>query len=133
MLSLLAFSGNPVACAAGRAVLKVIEEENLLENARVVGAALKERLIELQDKHEVIGDVPGKGLMLAIELVKDRKTKEPDPEATAVVFERTRENGLVMSKSGNFRNVLRMVPPLCISMDDVDPVVDGLNRSFSEG
>ena len=125
------YGANPVACAAGRAVLQVIRDENLIENARTVGAALMERLQDLKQRYEVVGDVRGRGFMMAIELVKDRQTREPAPEATAKIFERTRENGLVMSKSGNFKNILRMVPPLCLSMDDVEPVAEALDRSFS--
>ncbi len=126
------YGANPVACAAGRAVLRVIEEEKLRENAKRVGRALLDKLKALQDRHEVIGDVRGRGLMLAVELVKDRATKEPDPETTAEVFERTREHGLVISKSGAYRNVLRMVPPLCLSIDDVEPVAEALDRSFRD-
>ena len=70
--------------------------------------------------------------MQAIELVKDRDTKEPAPEHTATVFERTREHGLILSKSGAFKNVLRMVPPLCLQMDDVQSVLDALDRSFAD-
>ncbi len=124
------YGANPVACAAGRAVLKVIRAENLQENAREVGAALRSRLEALQQKYRVIGDVRGKGLMLAIELVKDRATKEPDPETTARVFEETRRQGLVVSKSGPHRSVLRMVPPLCLAMEDVESVAAGLEASF---
>ena len=100
------YGANPVACAVGRAVLRVIREEYLQENAREVGAALAERLIQLQQKYPVIGDVRGRGLMLAIECVKDRATREPDTETTARVFEATREEGLVVSKSGPCRSVL---------------------------
>jgi alanine-glyoxylate transaminase/(R)-3-amino-2-methylpropionate-pyruvate transaminase len=125
------YGANPVACAAGRAVLRVMREEKLQENARNVGAVLKNRLLELQNKHEVIGDIRGKGLMLAIELVKNRRSKEPDPETTALVFEQTREHGLIASKSGPYRSVIRMCPPLCLSMDDVDDVVERFDRSFS--
>ncbi|MBB4301887.1 alanine-glyoxylate transaminase/(R)-3-amino-2-methylpropionate-pyruvate transaminase [Rhodobium orientis] len=125
------YGANPVACAAGRAVLQVIRDENLIENARTVGAALMEHLESLKQRYQVIGDVRGRGFMMAIELVKDRQTREPAPEATAKVFERTRDNGLIMSKSGNFKNILRMVPPLCLSMDDVEPVAEALDRSFS--
>ena len=124
------YGANPVACAAGRAVLQVIRKENLQENAREVGAALRSRLEALQQKYRVIGDVRGKGLMLAIELVKDRATKEPDPETTARVFEETRRQGLVVSKSGPHRSVLRMVPPLCLAMEDVESVAAGLEASF---
>ena len=70
--------------------------------------------------------------MLAIEMVKDRKTKEPDADITAAVFENCREQGLILSKSGPHRSVLRMVPPMCLSLADVDQVADGLDRAFTE-
>ena len=126
------FGASPVSCAAGRAVLRVIAEENLIDNVQRVGAALKGRLEDLMQRHEIIGDVRGRGFMLAVELVKDRRSREPATEATAEVFEASRRHGLVLSKSGNFRNVLRMVPPLCLSMDDVEPVAAALDRSFAE-
>ncbi len=125
------YGANPVSCAAGRAVLKVIEEDRLQENARVVGAALLEILSTLHQKYDIVGDVRGRGLMMAIELVRDRKTKEPAAEETAEIFEKTRENGLVLSKSGANRNVLRMVPPLCISMDDVGFVGEAMEDAFA--
>ncbi|MEM8689081.1 MAG: aspartate aminotransferase family protein [Pseudomonadota bacterium] len=125
------YGANPVATAAGRAVLKVMQAERLQENALKVGAALKERLTDLQQKYEVIGDVRGEGLMLSIELVKDRRTKEPDPETTAAVFEESRKHGLIASKSGPYRSVIRMCPPLCLSMEDVDRVADGFDASFA--
>ena len=125
------YGANPVACAAGRAVLRVLKKEALQDNARTVGAALIARLRDLEQRYEVIGDVRGKGLMLAIELVKDRRSKEPDPETTARVFEETRHQGLVCSKSGPHRSVLRMVPPLCLGLDDVDQVAERLDRSFA--
>lgn len=124
------YGANPVACAAGRVVLHVIQDERLQQNAQSVGGALKARLEKLQQKYPVIGDVRGRGLMMAIELVKDRATKTPDPETTARVFEETRRQGLVLSKSGPDRSILRMVPPLCLSMEDVDPVAEAMDRSF---
>lgn len=124
------YGANPVACAAGRAVLRVIETEGLQENARVVGAAMLEVLQRLRQKHEIIGDVRGRGLMMAIELVTDRKTKAPATAATAAVFEASREAGLVLSKSGADRNVLRMVPPLCLTLDDVDFFADAMDHSL---
>jgi len=125
------YGANPTACAAGRAVLQVIREDKVQENAQTVGAALLERLRDLKNRHEAIGDVRGRGLMLAIEMVKDRKTKEPDPDVTSAVFEATRKSGLVLSKSGPTRSVLRMVPPLCLSLDDVDAVAEGLDAAFT--
>jgi len=124
------YGANPVACAAGRAVLKVIREERLQENAKAVGGALIERLQAVKQRYSVIGDVRGRGLMLAIELVKDRTTKEPAPETTLAVFEETRRNGLVASRSGPHRNVIRMCPPLCLSMSDIDNVMDAFETSF---
>jgi alanine-glyoxylate transaminase/(R)-3-amino-2-methylpropionate-pyruvate transaminase len=124
------YGANPVACAAGRAVLAVIRDEGLQENAKRVGGALKARLEELRQRFRLIGDVRGRGLMLAIELVNDRKTKDPAPEAAAAVFEETRRNGLVASRSGPHRNVIRMCPPLCLAMEDIDDVVDRFERSF---
>jgi len=125
------YGASPVSCAAGRATLRVMQEEGLQENARVVGAALLERLMDLQRRHPAIGDVRGCGLMLAIEMVKDRQTKEPDPDTTAAVFEHARDHRLILSKSGPHRSVLRFVPPLCLSLEDVDAVAEGLDASFT--
>ncbi|KAA0910012.1 aspartate aminotransferase family protein [Aquicoccus porphyridii] len=126
------YGANPVACAAGREVLRVIEDEKLIENARDVGARLHEGLMDLKARFSIIGDVRGRGFMQAVELVRDRGTKEPAPEETAYVFERTRVHGLVLSKSGNDKNILRMVPPLCLAMEDVEPVIDAFAQSFAD-
>ncbi|MEO3413203.1 aspartate aminotransferase family protein [Roseovarius sp. CAU 1744] len=126
------YGANPTSCAAGRAVLQVIREDDVMGNARAVGAALLERLKDLQSRHLPIGDVRGRGLMLAIEMVRDRATKEPDPGITAAVFEATRKSGLILSKSGAFQSCLRMVPPMCLSLEDVDRVAEGLDRAFAE-
>ena len=125
------YGANPTCCAAGRAVLEVIARDNMQENARVVGAALLARLEDLKERYPAIGDVRGRGLMLAIEMVKDRSTKEPDPETTARVFEACRENCLILSKSGPFQSCLRLVPPMCLSMEDVQTVADGFDSAFS--
>ncbi len=124
------YGANPTSCAAARAVLQVLRDEQLQENARVVGAALFERLKILQDTHAVIGDVRGKGLMLAVEIVSDRSTKAPDRDTTSSVFEACRAQGLILSKSGPTQSTLRMVPPLCLSLDDVDVVARGLHEAF---
>ncbi|MGR3617334.1 MAG: aspartate aminotransferase family protein [Paracoccaceae bacterium] len=125
------YGANPTSTAEARAVLAVMRDEKLQENARVVGGALVERLRDLQSRHEAIGDVRGKGLMLAIELVSDRANKTPDAHATTEVFEACRNQGLILSKSGPNQSVLRMVPPLCLSLSDVDAVADGLDQAFS--
>jgi len=125
------YGANPTSCAAGRAVLEVIREDRVQENACKVGSLLLQRLHELKEKHVAIGDVRGCGLMLAIEMVKDRKTKEPDRELTAAVFENCRESGLILSKSGPTQSVLRMVPPMCLAVEDVDAVAEGLDWAFT--
>ena len=124
------YGANPANCAAGRAVLRVIAEENLQQNAKIVGGLLMEGLSDLKSKHPIIGDVRGCGLMVAIELVRNRDSKEPAPEETALVFEQTRHYGLVTSKSGPYRNVLRMVPPLCLSQEDVPVVIEAMDQAF---
>lgn len=92
---------------------------------------LLERLHDLKDKHAAIGDVRGKGLMLALEFVKDRDSKTPDKEMTTEVFEACRDQGIILSKSGPFQSCLRMVPPLCLSLEDVDHVASSLDRALS--
>ena len=124
------YGSNPTSCAAARAVLEILKSDRLQDNARHVGGMLLSELRQLQQRHPVIGDVRGRGLMLAVELVRDRRTKEPDAEATAQVFEACREHGLILSKSGPHRSVLRMVPPLCLSSDDVAPIMEGFDAAF---
>ena len=131
-MTISTFGGNPVTSVAARATIEVIEEENLRENAASVGAYFREKLDELQEKHALIGEVRGKGLMQGIELVKDRGTKEPAPEATTRLLEHTRENGLLIGKGGLYGNVVRLSPMLNISKTDVDEAVRALDTSFSE-
>jgi alanine-glyoxylate transaminase/(R)-3-amino-2-methylpropionate-pyruvate transaminase len=126
------YGASPVSCAAGRAVLQAIADEGLQDNARRVGAELLEVLRSLQQRYEIVGDVRGRGLMLAIELVKDRKSKAPATEETARVFEASRRHGLVLSKSGPHRSVLRMVPPLCLSSADVPAIGESMQACFAE-
>src|SRR5262249_37894710 len=126
------FSGNPVTSVAAKATIELIEEENLLENAHVVGNYFRSKLEELQQKHTLIGDVRGMGLMQALELVKDRKTKEPAPEATTQMMERARQNGLLISKNGLYGNILRLAPMLNTTKPDVDEAIRLLDNSFSE-
>ncbi|MBI1292789.1 aminotransferase class III-fold pyridoxal phosphate-dependent enzyme [bacterium] len=114
------FGGNPVSSAAGLAVLDVIEEDGLQKNAKVLGEHFIAGMKKLQGKHKIIGDVRGMGLMLGMELVKDRETKEPARDETAALHEGLRELGVLVGKGGLFGNVLRIKPPLCITRDDVD-------------
>lgn len=125
------YGASPTSCAAGRAVLQVIDEEGLQANSKKIGTQLRKVLEKLHQKHEIIGEVRSHGLMLAIELVTDRKSKTPAAAATIEIFEKSREHGLVMSKSGADRNILRMVPPMCIQESDVAVVEHALECAFA--
>lgn len=131
-MTISTFGGNPVTAVAARATIEVIEEENLLENAHTVGSHFRQKLEQLQERYPLIGDVRGMGLMQALELVKDRKTKEPAPQETLQLMERCRENGLLIGKGGLYGNVIRLSPPLNIGKADVDEAIRILEKSFSE-
>jgi alanine-glyoxylate transaminase/(R)-3-amino-2-methylpropionate-pyruvate transaminase len=124
------FGGNPVSMAAGLAVLDIIDEENVQDRARVLGARLKSGLQTLQRSHRIIGDVRGMGLMIGVELVRDRATKEPAKGEAADVLEATREMGLLIGKGGLDGNVLRIKPPMCITEADVDFALDVFDQAF---
>ncbi|CAN5579847.1 N/A [soil metagenome] len=125
------YGGNPMASAQGLAVLQVIEEEGIQANALERGQQLSDGLRKLQEKHSVIGDIRGLGLMIGVDLVKDRTTKEPAKEACLAVFERCRELGVLIGKGGFHGNVLRVKPPMCITAADVDYLLDVLDQSFA--
>ena len=126
------FGGNPVACAAGLAVLDVLEEEKLQENARRVGGVLARGLRELQGRHAVIGDVRGAGLFLGVELVRDRASLEPATEEAAYVANRLRERGVLTGTDGPSRNVLKLRPPLVLSEDDAALFLELLDEVLQE-
>jgi alanine-glyoxylate transaminase/(R)-3-amino-2-methylpropionate-pyruvate transaminase len=125
------YGGNPVSMAAGLAVLDVIEREGLQENARVVGTRFMDGLERLQRVHPLIGDVRGMGLMLGVELVRDRDTKMPAKEETLDVLEAAREMGVLLGKGGLDGNVLRIKPPMCITAADVDFALDVLEHALA--
>ncbi len=126
------YGANPMSCAAARAVLQVIQDEQLQSNARRVGAALLKRLQGLQSSFPELGDVRGSGLMLGMEFVTDSESKTPDRKTTAAVFESCREQKLILSKSGANQSILRMVPPLCLTLDDVEEVASGLEKALQD-
>jgi alanine-glyoxylate transaminase/(R)-3-amino-2-methylpropionate-pyruvate transaminase len=125
------YGGNPVSMAAGLAVLDVIEEDGLQENSRVVGARFKDGLERLQRIHPLIGDVRGMGLMLGVELVRDRDTKTPAKEETLDILEAAREMGVLLGKGGLDGNVLRIKPPMCITAADVDYALEVLDHALA--
>ena len=131
-LTISTFGGNPIATAAAKAVLDFIEAENLLANAAETGAYLRGCLEELRDKHAIIGDVRGMGLMQALELVEDRQTKAPAVRATGELMEATRRNGLLVGKGGTYGNCIRISPPMNIGRSDVDEFVRMLDASLGE-
>ena len=131
-LTISTFGGNPVTSVAARAVIEVIEEENLLENTHVVGGYFRARLEELQAQYPLIGDVRGMGMMQALELVRERKTKDPAPAETTQLMERARANGLLIGKGGLYGNVIRMAPPMNIGKADVDEGIRMLDKSLRE-
>jgi 4-aminobutyrate aminotransferase-like enzyme len=126
------FGGNPVSCAAGLAVLDVVEEEGLQERARCRGGLLIEGLRELQERHAVIGDVRGAGLFLGVELVRDRASLEPATEEADYVANRMRERGVLTGTDGPHHNVLKLRPPLVLSEDDAGLLLTTLHEVLGE-
>jgi 4-aminobutyrate aminotransferase/(S)-3-amino-2-methylpropionate transaminase len=109
------YSGNPVACAAALAVLDLYEKEDFAARSREVGRTVTERFLKLQEKYPLVGDVRGLGGMVAMELVKDRKTKEPDSHTASDILAAAHQRGLVLIKAGMYDNVLRVLVPLCVT------------------
>eukprot|EP01089_Gocevia_fonbrunei_P013623 TRINITY_DN3521_c0_g1_i1.p1 TRINITY_DN3521_c0_g1~~TRINITY_DN3521_c0_g1_i1.p1 ORF type:complete len:476 (-),score=107.66 TRINITY_DN3521_c0_g1_i1:41-1468(-) len=126
------YGGNPVSCAIGKAVLKVIDEEGIQQKAHDIGNYLLKGMRELQSRHKLIGDVRGLGLMTGMELVKDRVTKEPATAETAEIFEICKEKGLLVGKGGLYGNVFRIKPPMCISKSDVDFAMEVFDQAFKQ-
>jgi len=130
-LTISTFGGNPVTCATARAVIDVIEEDDLRTNAANVGSYFRQKLEALREKYPLIGDVRGMGLMQALELVEDRETKQPAAKATNSLMEEARKRGLLVGKGGFYGNVIRLSPPLNITRTDVDEAVRILDESFA--
>lgn len=126
------FGGNPVSCTIGHKVLEIIERDGLQARCGVLGERLLAGLRRLQDKYDVIGDVRGKGLMVAVELVEDRDTKEPATARTAAVFEATKDLGALIGKGGLFGSVLRITPPMCVHEKDIDFLLEVLDAAFEQ-
>jgi 4-aminobutyrate aminotransferase / (S)-3-amino-2-methylpropionate transaminase / 5-aminovalerate transaminase len=126
------YVGNPVAQAAALAVLDIFEEEGLVERAATVGEAIRSRMLSWQDRYDAIGDVRGLGMMLAIELVRDRETKEPAPELATAIAEAALRNGLLLLKSGIYSNCIRVLAPLVLTDAELDEALGAWEEALSE-
>ncbi len=126
------FGGNTVSCAAGLAVLDVIESEGLVANSAAVGQYLKDSLVRLAEKQSLIGDVRGSGLLVGLELVSDRKDKTPAPGETALLVELMREAGVLVGTEGWHRSALKLRPPLSARPRHVDLLLEALESSLDE-
>lgn len=122
------YGGNPISVTQGLATLEVIDEEGIQKNALEVGTHLRNALLALQEKHALIGEVRGMGLMLGVELVRDRESKEPANTEAVDMLERCKQRGLLIGKGGLYGNVLRIKPPMCITKDDADFLVDCMDE-----
>jgi 4-aminobutyrate aminotransferase len=123
------YGGNPICCAAALATLDLVEKE-FTANAAEVGDYFMERLRELQTRHEVIGEVRGRGLMIGVELVTDHTTKEPARELCEAVLHKAFQNGLILLSCGT--STVRFMPPLMITKEDVDEALSILEASLEE-
>jgi 4-aminobutyrate aminotransferase len=124
------FGGNPVACAASLAVLEVIKNERLMENAVKQGNHIMKRLDEVKEKSEILGDVRGKGLMIGAEIVENKKTKTPSPKKAEEIMMRSWKRGIVVITCG--KSTIRIAPPLTITKDLVDPALDIIIDTMKE-
>ncbi|WP_167880605.1 aminotransferase [Nocardioides guangzhouensis] len=125
--------GSPVSSAVGVAVLDVLRDEGLQENAARIGAHLSTRLEALRERHSLIGCIHGRGLYQGVELVRDPETLEPATEEATAICERLRELGVIEHATGDYSNVLKVKPPLCITRDSADFFVDRLDEVLSAG
>jgi 4-aminobutyrate aminotransferase-like enzyme/Ser/Thr protein kinase RdoA (MazF antagonist) len=126
------FGGNPVSCAVGREVLRIIKEEGLQKKAQKTGGLLVEMFKELQSKHAIIGDVRGYGLFLGIELVKNKTMRTPATMEAAYLANRMREYGILISTDGPFENVIKIKPPMCFNEQDAHFMRDALDQVLKE-
>jgi 4-aminobutyrate aminotransferase len=124
------FGGNPVTATAVLATIEVIEKKKLPQNAKEMGDYLRDRLEGLKEKYPAIGEVRGMGLIQGLEVIRGKK--EPAPDLVAQIFEKTKEEGLLIGKGGLYGNVIRITPPLTIERDDIDYAIATLDRAFGK-
>lgn len=126
------YGGNPVACAAALGAIETMKELDLNARAKAIESTMKARLAAIAEKYDVVGDIRGRGAMIAIELVKDRATKEPAPEATGALAKACHAQGLLVLTCGTYGNVLRFLPPLVIGDDLLNEGLDIIEAAFAE-
>jgi 4-aminobutyrate aminotransferase/(S)-3-amino-2-methylpropionate transaminase len=126
------YGGNPIACATGLKVLEIIEREKVVEKSAEMGKKLRKRLNEFYDKYEKIGDVRGLGPMLAMEFVKDRKTKAPDPDTSNKIMKTCLQSGLMTLKAGLYNNAIRLHPPLTIKEEYLEKGLEILEAAIKK-
>ena len=122
------FGGNPVSCAIGMAVMDCIEHDGLMARAEQLGGRFMQRLVELQDKHPIIGDVRGRGLFLGFELVSDLSTLEPATEEAGQLVNKMRRRGVLLSTDGPHHNVIKIKPPMVLNEEDIDTTLEHLDE-----
>src|SRR5579864_4936851 len=125
------YSGNPVACAAALAVLDLFARDDYAARSRQIGQKISQRFSKLQERFALVGDVRGQGAMMALELVKDRATQEPDAHAASEVLAAAHRRGLVLIKAGMYDNVLRILVPLCVTDEQLEQGLDMLEAAVS--
>jgi 4-aminobutyrate aminotransferase/(S)-3-amino-2-methylpropionate transaminase len=126
------FGGNPVAAAVASEVIDVVSDSLFLGRVRELGELMARRLVELSERYGIVGDVRGLGMMRALELVRDRRTKEPAPEETERVISAARSKGLLLLKGGAFGNVIRLHPPLTVERELLERGLDLLEEALRE-
>jgi 4-aminobutyrate aminotransferase-like enzyme len=125
------FGGNPVASVAGFANIDILVREKFVERAKELGAQLKQALLGLMDKHRYMGDVRGKGLMLGVEVVTDKKTKQPGVAEAQVILNEAKERGVLLGVGGLDGNVLRIKPPIVVTKAQIDKGLEAVDQAFS--
>lgn len=123
------FGGNPLASAVGISVLEALENEQIQQRCQDIGTYFLQRLAELRDEFEIVGDVRGKGLMIGVEMVKDSTTRNPlSPQTMTEIWDICKDQGVILGRGGYFGNVFRIKPPMCISKEDVDFTINVLRN-----
>jgi 4-aminobutyrate aminotransferase / (S)-3-amino-2-methylpropionate transaminase / 5-aminovalerate transaminase len=126
------FGGNPISCRAALAVLDFVNEAELISRAAIIGQVIRERFLQMQERYSIIGDVRGLGAMMGMEMVKDRKTKEPASVETKKLITTCLERGLVLMSCGRYGNVIRTLMPLVITDDQLDEGLHIIEEALAE-